>query len=537
MKKKRRLIVLSKCWGYVLATASLVCITLTTIYPFNFVVSSDVSISLQTIFQQFERSSNLKDYANNIILFIPWGFGLAWILPRKKTTYISTLILAVVTSFGISLTVEILQYFLPERVSNFTDVATNTIGGGIGAFIYRYRLQISNFFRTLISSNYHRLSPKSVGLVFIGYFVFIYLVVFSLLFNVNLSNWDRDFPLIIGNETTGDRPWSGKINQFHISNRALSGTEIDTAFEARELFWLKPGNSVVSYLFSDEIEDINSNFTNILADQPLLVWQQPFRSQDARDSSNQNKLKSITLGQNRWLKTSESVSKITQKIQQTNQFTISAIVATQKIQQPDYPRIISISKNPYYRNITIAQNREDLILRFRTPVTGVNGNEPELLIPNIFNDLDFHHLIITFDADTLDLYIDNQKNQYTFAFEPEITLWSYFPLIVPGWQINLNYLDKLFYRLGFYVILFVPLGFLGGLLSSLLYLQKTKQFLLINLVCLIPAFLIEYLYKILSSQPMRIPNLLFNIVILLLTIVVTQRLVKKQIHNKYLVHK
>ena len=186
MRKQQKWIALGKWWGYILAIASLICIAIATIYPFNFVVPSDVSLA--TIFQEFERSSNLKDYANNILLFMPWGFSLAWILPRKKLTYFGVLILAILTGFGVSLTVEIIQYFLPRRISNFTDVTTNSIGAGVGVFVYWCRLGIINFLRALIYNNYHRLSPQSVGLIFVSYFAFIYLVVFSLLANVNLSN-------------------------------------------------------------------------------------------------------------------------------------------------------------------------------------------------------------------------------------------------------------------------------------------------------------------------------------------------------------
>ncbi len=503
-------------WSYVLAIASLIVIAIATIYPFNFVVPQD--LSLQNIFGEFDRSSNLKDYANNIILFIPWGFSLAWILPRKKLTYIGILILAIIASFGISLTVETTQLFLPRRISNFTDVATNTIGGGLGAFIYWGRNPVINFLEALISNHLHRLTPKSVGLVFVGYFVFIYSIVFSLLINVNLSNWDNDFPLIIGNETTGDRPWLGKINQLHISDRALSLTEINAAFDVREVFWLKSGNSVASYLFSEIFNRQDSDFANIFDNKPRLVWQQQSSSKSVRDNNQ-----SITVNSDRWLKTPKSASIIIKKLRKKNQFTISAMVASNKIEQSDYPRIISISGNPYYRNITISQDRKNLILRLRTPVTGENGNEPELLIPNIFNDLKFHHLILTFDADKLDVYIDRPDNKYTFAFEPEIIFWSYFPVIIPAWQVNLDRVNKLFYILGFYGILFIPLGFLGGILLSLFNRQKTKQLLLLNVVCLLPALLIEHLYVSMASQPIRIFNLLLNIAILLSTTLIFQK--------------
>ena len=507
-------------WGYVLAIASILCIVIATIYPFDFVVPQN--LSLQNIFGKFDRISDLKDYANNIILFIPWGFSLAWILTYHKKIYIGIIIGVIIASFTTSLTVETIQFFLPIRTSNFTDVATNTIGGSIGAFLYWWRVPIINFLRALIFNNRYQLTPKSVGLAFISYFVFIYLLVFGLLISVNLSNWDLDFPLIIGNNITGEHPWQGKINQLHISDRNLSFTEINAAFSEREVFWLKSDNSVASYLFTKKFNHQDADFTNIVNNEPMLIWQEKSFLKSVQSQVDQSDSENIILNNNRWLKSSGSISKITEKLRKNNKFTISAILATNKIEQPDYARILSISGNSYNRNVAIAQNRKNLILCLRTPVTGLSGSQPMLIIPNVFSDLQFHHLIITFDANKLDVYIDNPKNKYTFTFEPEITFLSYFPSVNPL-IVNLDDSNIIFYRLGFYSILLIPLGFLGGRLLFFFNHKKIKQLLLLNVVYLLPALLIEQLYATLASQPMRIFNLLLSMTILLSTTLIFKK--------------
>lgn len=42
----------------------------------------------------------------------------------------------------------------------------------------------------------------------------------------DFSNWDDEFRLVIGNETSGDRPWLGSIRRVAIYSRALSQTEV-----------------------------------------------------------------------------------------------------------------------------------------------------------------------------------------------------------------------------------------------------------------------------------------------------------------------
>lgn len=48
----------------------------------------------------------------------------------------------------------------------------------------------------------------------------------------DLSNWATDYALVLGNETTDDRPWQGEIYQAAIYDRVLSDLEIQRNFEA-----------------------------------------------------------------------------------------------------------------------------------------------------------------------------------------------------------------------------------------------------------------------------------------------------------------
>ena len=48
----------------------------------------------------------------------------------------------------------------------------------------------------------------------------------------NFSNWDASYPLMLGNEATGNRPWSGRIFLVAIYNRDLSAAEILQNYQA-----------------------------------------------------------------------------------------------------------------------------------------------------------------------------------------------------------------------------------------------------------------------------------------------------------------
>jgi hypothetical protein len=48
----------------------------------------------------------------------------------------------------------------------------------------------------------------------------------------SISNWDSSFALVLGNETSGDRPWQGLIKFVAIHSRAMSATQIMQNFNA-----------------------------------------------------------------------------------------------------------------------------------------------------------------------------------------------------------------------------------------------------------------------------------------------------------------
>ena len=81
---------------------------------------------------QLQRGDSLTESLLNISLFIPFGF-----LIRKNTKL--TPLQTILTGFLFSICIEILQPLLSfDRVSDISDVITNTIGTCIGVFLYQF---------------------------------------------------------------------------------------------------------------------------------------------------------------------------------------------------------------------------------------------------------------------------------------------------------------------------------------------------------------------------------------------------------------
>lgn len=93
-------------------------------------------VPLQTVFGYFSGTNfnlwiSLMNVAGNVILFIPMGMYLQIFKKNKK------LLNSVALVGAISLAVEITQYILGIGHSDIDDFILNTIGGLIGALLYR----------------------------------------------------------------------------------------------------------------------------------------------------------------------------------------------------------------------------------------------------------------------------------------------------------------------------------------------------------------------------------------------------------------
>lgn len=85
----------------------------------------------------WQQEFDFPDMLRNIVAFVAFGFFLYGYLSPRLSAQRTALIVTVLGGL-VSITMETLQFYLPTRQSDTTDIITNTFGTWAGVMLYRY---------------------------------------------------------------------------------------------------------------------------------------------------------------------------------------------------------------------------------------------------------------------------------------------------------------------------------------------------------------------------------------------------------------
>lgn len=389
-------------WG--MTIAGLLFVLYFRLIPFDV----DLSGGLPAMVARFTwQPLSIKDIPINLLIFIPFSFGVAGLLyqsgrPWPRVTWITVLIV-----LALSTAIEVLQVYIPQRVPSFSDIITNGLSAVLGVLFYR--LAVFGLRRAIV----RYASPVTVLAGLAVYAGFIALLTTYLFWSAGLSTWADAFPLTLGNENSDFRPWEGEIAEIVLLDRAVSATE------AAELL---AGN-----LPEDTLAAYQINGPAPYADQqgtlPPLQWQPDDTSTVAVPATG------ATVGAAQWLATDGSIAPFSSAAREAGAFTMAGDFTAALERQRGPARIISVSADSGHRNITLGQQGDALSIRLRTPSSGVNGEKPEMIIPGFFLSPEPRRVIVTYDAPSLTVYTDAPATTHTVSLAPGLTFFQDFTQI------------------------------------------------------------------------------------------------------------
>jgi len=108
-----------------------------TLYPFRFLLNRHVhGPVIPFLLDGWGKAAGPFDVVLNILLFVPYGFGLALKFRGKGKSRAATLGVCLVAGALLSYTIELLQFYIPLRDSGWEDVFTNSTGSVVGLLLF-----------------------------------------------------------------------------------------------------------------------------------------------------------------------------------------------------------------------------------------------------------------------------------------------------------------------------------------------------------------------------------------------------------------
>lgn len=379
-----------------------------TLYPFEF-AGAGSPWRIEMLFAG-RHGQDLPDALLNLGLFVPFGWWLGRLSAGVGGQAVGAAS-AAVAGAAVSLTIECLQVLVPDRNPSLVDVAANAAGAACGAFARRSR------FGSRCDAAWlgWTVSPSGLVLLLGAATAFALLGSAFLQQRTRLSNWS-DFPLALGNEPSGDRPWRGRIHAVQITDAAMPLADM-SRFARGETPRL-PGTTVADFDFST-----GGPYTDAASTVPDLRWT-PF--------PHPPKAGPITLAGTAWLVSREPAVGFADRLRSSHAFTVRLIAASDDAAQEGPARLVTHSSDSTRRNLMLGQQGPDLVVRLRTPATGINGTRPELLVPNVFAQPLVRDLLVTYDGARLAATWRGSEDVVRAVFGPGAAVMLLLPIANVG---------------------------------------------------------------------------------------------------------
>jgi glycopeptide antibiotics resistance protein len=375
-----------------------------TLFPFDF-VSQDTSLS--QVLRKFSLDTGPvwmpRAMPANTLLLVPLGLGLGGLGSALGWSRRWVAVRSAAVGLVLSTAIELTQATWLLREPSIDDIVANTAGAALGGWLWtRFEPRIGVLVYRLRVAVRRRRWRYLVFALSLLPAVLVLLNTFRFRHDTERLQWDSQYPLVMGNEPTGDRPWSGSISEVSLTDRTLTRQQTSEWLTGSPIRDLAPESTVLDLDFTTA--------TTLPAGWEL----QP------SDAANGDLFVDgrLELGPTRWLQMVAPAGEISRRINDSGSFTLAIDAAASSSDQSGPARLVSISTDAYHRDLTVAQDGSDLVVRLRSAFTGTNGDSPEYALPGVFSDDRSHRFVITYDASSIRVAVDEADNTMSIDLLP-----------------------------------------------------------------------------------------------------------------------
>ncbi len=480
-------------WSNRFLIAAIAGILFLTLFPFRF----DFQLRLPGNSSPFFLGSGVKtlgflDAFLNVLLFVPFGFGLAEKLRERKMSRAAVFLIVWITGAIFSYAIEIAQIYIPMRDSGWEDVLTNSTGSILGFVLFEllgaFTIGLLSRCEMAIRS---WLTPLRAALFLSIYFLFWLGISAVLQTQTRLSNWESESSLLVGNEASGQDPWKGQVQQLQIGDRAVPDADalkLTSGHTGPE----EPFGWRAAYDFSSP-----SPFKDTKEFLPSLSWVPSAPVIVHSDA--------LVLNGKPWLASTAAVRDLVHDVRETNQFSLHIICASS---EPHFGHghILSISRSPSSVDLNLWQDESSLVLWFRSPVS-VKRAMLAWYVPNVFTDTQPLNILYSYDGADLALFVNGKKSGRIYRLGPGTVLARILRRVRPA---ELKGYNDIYYSLVFF-----PAGIILGLAARGRMQSNVTVLSAIPLSSLLPVILLEFILVWVSGRPVSIWNLFLSAMLLL----------------------
>jgi glycopeptide antibiotics resistance protein len=482
-------------WSNRILIVSIAGILLLTLYPFRFNSQPDgSSTTFPFLLGNSGKQPGLREAFLNVLLFVPFGFGLTEKLWNQEESRARTFLLVFGAAAFLSYSIEFMQFYIPARDSGWDDILTNTTGAVSGSltFFLCGTLLIRWFTRgeSILEA---WLTPPRLVVALLIYFGFWFALSILLQTQSRLDNWVPDSYLLVGNEASGlsENTWEGKVSRLQLWDHALPDNV------ARRLTAGGTEEGAQDSLLGTYDYSGASPFEDRMKFLPELSWipSAPLRTEtDA-----------LLLDGHAWLASRTSVSSLVKDIQATRQFSVRVVCTPSRVKGAE-GRIVSISRARGVVNLNLRQDGTNLVFWFRNDLS-VNQFRLAWSIPDVFTVDQTRDILFSYNGSNLSLCIDGRMKPHSYNLGPGTALVHWFG------RARADELDG--YNYVYYLLVFLPAGAILGIAVRNSNWRNFKMAFPIALGLVLPAILLEQILVSVSSRPISVHTIALSLCLII----------------------
>lgn len=430
-------------WSNRIILAALAGILFLTLFPFRLDLHSDRSLGLSPfLLEGSVKISGPLDVFLNVLLFVPLGFGVAGKLRERGISSLRAAILVTGVAALLSYSIEFAQIYIPGRDSGWEDVFTNSLGALVGFGAFNFCGPLTLRFLSRVEACFENwLSLRHVAWILSLYFAFWFALSVPFQYRTRLGSWALNARLFFGNDASARYPWKGQVFLAQFWDRAIP-PQLARKLTAHDSATLTADhNDAASYYFSGA-----APFRDSRQLLPLLQWTKQPSALSADPPA-------LVLNGFESLVSQGTAAELVTRIERNNQFSIHVTCAPAQTDQNG--AILSISPQSGLANLNLRQQGSDLVFWFRNGLS----DRYRLLwhVFDVFQKNKSRDILYSYDGSVLSLYIDGHPQPHVYQLSPGATLAH---LIGRSKTAELAGYKEIYYA-----ILFLPAGFLIGLLG------------------------------------------------------------------------